>query len=180
MGWTGMYETFNSKLDAVIASEGFKREDIVASNIQGRVVNLAYRVADGRVIGVVCLVETRNARTNPETMVKAMDEQMGPYECCASVKVLDALTPTDHEYATRWRAQCRARLEQAKITRERAKALVIGARRRLVMDLGLRIGKFAAGSEVRILKLTRTHAVVAGWVNVRLSKQRLLMVSEAV
>ena len=39
---------------------------------------------------------------------KDMSESMGPYERDCPEPILDLLTPTDHEYARRWRADCRA------------------------------------------------------------------------
>lgn len=167
MGWTGMYETFSSKLDAVIASEGIKRENIVASNTSGRVVNLAYKLDDNRVIGVVCLVEVRNARTNPETLVKCMDESMGPYECSASAKVLDALTPTECEHANGWREKCRARLERDKTSKAALKQIKVGDVRKTIGDRQFGPYTVMAGT---VLKVTekRRGGVVCDFGNVRL------------
>ena len=39
---------------------------------------------------------------------KDMSEAMGPYERDCPEPILDLLTPTDHEHALRWRADCRA------------------------------------------------------------------------
>ena len=39
---------------------------------------------------------------------KDMSESMGPYERDCPEPILDLLTPTDHEHALRWRADCRA------------------------------------------------------------------------
>jgi hypothetical protein len=43
---------------------------------------------------------------------KDMDETMGPYRYDCPAKILDLLTPTDNEYALKWRAECRKRLSQ--------------------------------------------------------------------
>jgi hypothetical protein len=43
---------------------------------------------------------------------KVQDEFMGPCDCDCPARILDLLTPTDHEIALRWRARCRERLEQ--------------------------------------------------------------------
>ena len=57
----------------------------------------------------VCLV-----RYNPRDRegyifgYKDMSEAMGPYERDCPEPILDLLTPTDHEHARRWRADCRA------------------------------------------------------------------------
>lgn len=42
---------------------------------------------------------------------KDMDETVGPGAVHAPRRVLEALTPTDHEYANQWRAACWANLE---------------------------------------------------------------------
>lgn len=39
---------------------------------------------------------------------KDMEESMGPSERNCPEAILDLLTPTDHEFARRWRAACRA------------------------------------------------------------------------
>lgn len=43
---------------------------------------------------------------------KDMDETMGPNEAKAPAKILDLLSPTDSEYAIKWRARCRKNLER--------------------------------------------------------------------
>lgn len=48
---------------------------------------------------------------------KDMDETMGPWECSAPAKVLDALTPTDNKYALEWREKARLLVEQRKAVR---------------------------------------------------------------
>jgi len=42
---------------------------------------------------------------------KDMDETMGPYSYDCPRSILDKLTPTDHEYALKWRRECERRLE---------------------------------------------------------------------
>ena len=51
---------------------------------------------------------------NRELIVKDQDETSGPYDCQASAKLLNLLTPTDYEHANRWRADCRANLAKKK------------------------------------------------------------------
>ena len=45
---------------------------------------------------------------------KDMDEFMGPYEHDCPDCILDLLTPTDHEWANRWRKKCRERNRKEK------------------------------------------------------------------
>ena len=46
---------------------------------------------------------------------KDMDESVGPYNYNCPANILDLLTPTDSEYANKWREQCRKRLNRPKI-----------------------------------------------------------------
>lgn len=64
----------------------------------------------------------RNPRDGFNFGYKDMDETMGPCEASAPARVLDALTPTDSEYANEWRARCRETIAQ----RERAKSVKPG------------------------------------------------------
>jgi hypothetical protein len=109
MGWTGTYQKFSSKLEAACALEGFKPENVVASNVDKDGVYLAYRFDDGRVVGCVCLIETHKEGDRIETCAKAMSEDMWPFYYGASAKVLAALSPTTNENALRWRDGCRKR-----------------------------------------------------------------------
>ena len=45
---------------------------------------------------------------------KDMDESMGPYYTNCPERILKLLTPTEHEYAIKWRAQCWAKIEAKK------------------------------------------------------------------
>jgi len=43
---------------------------------------------------------------------KDLTEACGPVDADCPARILDLLTPTDHEYAIEWRARCRAALEK--------------------------------------------------------------------
>ena len=45
---------------------------------------------------------------------KDMSEDMGPCECDCPVSILKLLSPTDSEWALKWRERCRKRAEQKK------------------------------------------------------------------
>jgi hypothetical protein len=60
-------------------------------------------VTNNDTIGMVCLVDT----TKTEYGFKYMDETMGPYYTNCPNKILDMLSPTDNEYAIKWRNKCR-------------------------------------------------------------------------
>ena len=160
MGWIGLNQRFASKLDAVLASEHFGREQIVASNTVGKVVNIAYRAND-TVFALVCLVETRTKHGQTETFVKCMDETMGPYYFTASDKVLAALLPTDNETANAWRERCRTAKARTVEVRKQAKSLQAGQVAKLNRDVTFRGGKMAAGSEVKLYEVRRNSVVIA-------------------
>jgi len=65
----------------------------------------------GEVYGLVALVKRKKEGW---IYTKLVDEGMGPHEAKCPAKVLDLLSPTDNEYALRWREVCRANLELSK------------------------------------------------------------------
>lgn len=68
---------------------------------------------DREVFAVVCLVKY-NPRDREGYIFgyKDMDEAMGPCEAECPLAILDLLTPTEKEYALKWRARCRAAAER--------------------------------------------------------------------
>lgn len=167
MGWWGTHKDYNSKLEAVIDNGGFKAERIVASNTDSDGVYLAYRCDNNEIIGVVCLVR----RQDGATMVKTMDETMGPYYYGASRKVLDVLTPTTSTEAQTWRDKCRAALVRKGEIREKTKALKVGSEYRVTRPIKLTSGRtIEEGKTVRVLEVGRTNAVFEadGWFRFKL------------
>lgn len=71
------------------------------------------------------------SRYGDEFIVKEQDEGMGPYDASAPAKILDLLTPTDSEYANRWRESCRENLAK----REAAKKVKRGDKVRFAAPL---------------------------------------------
>src|SRR5690606_11934732 len=63
---------------------------------------------------------------NRELIVKDQDESMGPYACEASAKLLNLLSPTDSEYANRWREDCRKNIEKRKESKAKSEKLEVG------------------------------------------------------
>lgn len=62
-----------------------------------------------KVWALICLVRyNRRDREGYVFGYKDMSEAMGPCECDCPEAILDLLTPTDAEYARKWRAACRA------------------------------------------------------------------------
>jgi hypothetical protein len=118
MGWTVMYD----RPTGLDAREFFERElpntlggKIVAWGTApqqydtGSVFYAAVREPEGEVWAFVALM--RNYGPGGYGY-KEMSEHMGPAECRAPAKVLDALTSTENEYANVWREACRANLER--------------------------------------------------------------------
>ena len=63
----------------------------------------------GEVWALVCLTQ-RSPKSDYNYGWKDMDETMHPYYYAAPAKVLNALTPTQHEQANLWRGRCWSRL----------------------------------------------------------------------
>lgn len=61
---------------------------------------------DGRVFAGVILAR----RSNGQIAIKVMDESYGP-QVGASERVLNLLSPTDHEWAREWRENCHRHLK---------------------------------------------------------------------
>lgn len=111
MGWTGLF-----RAPGTTDREFFEKEFPIELTEKGEIiacgsVNFTFYAAvknkdTGRVWALVVLMHRNRGYLN--FSYKDMDEDMGPgyYECPR--KVLDALTPTDHEYALQWREGCRA------------------------------------------------------------------------
>lgn len=119
MGWTGLHRE-----KGLTNREFFEREFPNTLTVHGKVV------ADATVKGVyyaavkgtaddpdkvwALVVLTRRApRSYYNFLYKELDEDMGPGDAFAPAKVLDALTPTDNEWALAWREACRANLARA-------------------------------------------------------------------
>ena len=84
-------------------------ENIVKEALVGSVYYCAYDIGEA-VIGVVIITKVDGFYVG----TKVMDESMGPYYYDAPVSVLNALTPTDNEYANEWRRKCYENAEKVK------------------------------------------------------------------
>ena len=80
--------------------------------VKDAVVGTTYYAAvksphDGKVGAVIILTKIdRNSYCN--FGMKWLGEEDGPFKCECPKSVLDALSPTDNEYALEWREKCRA------------------------------------------------------------------------
>ena len=113
MGWL-FYERAPGETNA----EHFTREllgttgeygEFLATATVANVFYAAWRKPDGNVVALVVLTK----RAGREFGYKAMDETMGPNEARCPKSILDALSPTEYEYAAEWRRRCHANLATA-------------------------------------------------------------------
>lgn len=128
MGWT-----FFNRPNGLTTKQVIENEFPVTLRERGTIV--AHGMADGTYGGKVFYAAVRDHDTNEVWALivltrrssgefnfgyKEMSENVGPGEAHAPKRVLDALTPTDNEWALAWREDCRknlARVEQLKALR---------------------------------------------------------------
>jgi hypothetical protein len=108
-----------------------------------------------------------------------MDETVGPVEARCPARILDLLTPTDHERANGWRERCRARLE-----RRAANSLADGDVVRLPYEMSFTDGESfdlveatTVGRRMRFRRVDpetgeagRGHYRIAGWRDMALER----------
>lgn len=121
MGWTGYHrekgQTDREHLQNELCRDGLRIvECATITDGEYRVFYAAVRYEqatagfpEGYTFGLVVLQKWMRAGYE-NYYRKEMDETMGPCYYDAPAKVLDALSPTDSDYATEWRAKCRERL----------------------------------------------------------------------
>lgn len=117
MGWTG------GQLQEPFSAEAALRFELPTMMGEGRLVDCAMVKADAHsdythviyaacredaneVFGLVLLVHIAQR----EIATKPITEEMGPNEDECPAHILDLLTPTDREYAIKWRERCRENL----------------------------------------------------------------------
>lgn len=132
MGWTGLIPTEfkNGKIDKKAQMTKIIETDwncdVIKCSLKGSVYYAAYqpRKRVGEIHGLVCLIRTRNSRWSMEFMYKDMDEEMGPcyYDCPKDI--IKALSPTDNEWAMKWREKCLSREENN--AADRLRKLAVG------------------------------------------------------
>lgn len=118
MGWTSQYR-HKGITNAEFFGEylGEKSTIVEHATVRGTFYAAVKNHDTEQVWALVCL--TQWSRGDFNFSYKDMDETMGPGVYDAPKKVLDALTPTDNEYAQTWRQKClelaerKARLNKA-------------------------------------------------------------------
>lgn len=107
MGWISAHRDKGiSNADYFNDLLGSDRTILANATINGAFYAAVRDDDDGQVWGFVALVQWTRGFYN--FTYKDMSETMGPAVTDAPAKVLDLLTPTDHEHALAWRKQCRA------------------------------------------------------------------------
>lgn len=119
MGWT-FYQSFGKSTADLIRDEWAHNEhaELIDLAQVGSTVYAALRYHTegafsgakvGDTVGLVYLTKRdKRARDGFDFGYKDMDETEGPYENRCPERILNLLTPTDHQYAIAWRARCRA------------------------------------------------------------------------
>jgi len=110
MGWTGCHRE-----KGMSHREFFEQEFPLGLGRDGTVLDSAtightwYAAvqdkADGNVWALVIIFQWSRDWSN--FTYKEMDETMGPLEDRCPARILDRLSPTEHEYALQWRERCR-------------------------------------------------------------------------
>lgn len=115
MGWSctwGSYSTATERkayLDNQVYKWSNDSHTVLKSAMVGSVYYAAIRNNQtGEVWAAVCL--TTNSKKDAEFCYKDMDETAGPVESKCPAGILNLLTPTNNEYALKWRDRCRENL----------------------------------------------------------------------
>ena len=86
------------------------RSSMVGSTYYAAMERLNKQTGEKRVIGVVCLTHVDHG----DFGMKSMSESMGPCESDCPKAILYLLSPTDDEWALKWRDRCRKRVAERK------------------------------------------------------------------
>ena len=159
MGWTGIHTYDKPNIKEFMRGE-FTKDNwarIVEDGVHGSTYYAALERTDtpGVVFAVVAL--TGYSRRDREFRYKDMTEHMGPVESNAPLKVLNALTETDSEYALQWRERCRENKRKVRETNAKIKPgqtyvyVVDGEERSIDWNDGVSCSRF------------QTYHTPAGW-----------------
>jgi hypothetical protein len=113
MGWITTHRDKGITNDQWFQREviGDRHEIVASSTVKGVYYAAVRTVETGEVWALVVLTQWA-PRSYHKFGWKDMDETMGPGSYDAPAKVLNALTPTDNEWAQQWRAACREAQER--------------------------------------------------------------------
>lgn len=148
MGWTFYHRPKGESDRAHFHRELFANthyEIVECSSISNVFYAAVRTTTTSEVWALVVLI--RRVRGQYNFGYKDLTETMGPAEAHAPAKVLDALTPTDNEYALEWRQQCRDNLAKQAAARKRQRAVVVGVVIETAMPLHFENGLSASRFE---------------------------------
>jgi len=131
MGWTYTYrgsipvkEFLNERINCETEHARWKVLDIAI--VKMRTAYMAVEIirrdketgqldtATRKVVAFVFLLDYRPSDPDYDMGYKDMDESMGPCKSECPERILNLLTPTDHEYALAWRQRCRDNIARKK------------------------------------------------------------------
>ena len=127
MGWTGTYigrcPKGAERIAEAVRQEGVEWSDekrgiiakVIDSALVGSTVYCAvHYINEEKNIDEVygCVILTHYKRGNGEFTTKAISETMGPGDIDCPKRILEKLSPTDREFAIKWRERCKARLAE--------------------------------------------------------------------
>ena len=114
MGWA-FYNASNYKPNGRVdrkkeADETFSEHYTVIESVMVASVHYAAikNERTGAVSAAVTLTATANRGSGSNFGYKGMSENMGPSDAKCPISILELLTPTDDEYAIKWREKCYA------------------------------------------------------------------------
>lgn len=146
MGWTGTHATHykNGKVDRkaecdTYFSEGYRvvKSSMVGSTYYAAVEHTKKYIgrdeedkpiyedipeSERKVFAAIFLTKI-DSKDYFNFYYKDMDETCGPYVYDCPATILDLLSETDHEWALKWRQECRANIEKKKAARKNPKSL---------------------------------------------------------
>ena len=153
MGWTYTQAKFwkKGKVDRKAECDSlltWGEQTVLKSSMVGTTYYAAVKRGDN-VWGAIFLTATDGF----DFGYKDMDETCMPYYFDCPVSILNLLTPTDNEYANKWRNACREKRAKAKETD--LSKMPIGTRIRITMPFSTQ--RIAEGKVVELIKLQRGY-----------------------
>lgn len=153
MGWDFHHEDAPYDRRSIVRSEISDRYEVLKDTVVGTTYYGALKdKATGEVHALVVLTAIHKEDSYNFGM-KWMDETVGPYACDCPESILKLLSPTDNEWANRWRADCRAKRQARK-----ANVLLnapLGAKLRVTLW---------NGEERTVVKMAPAHQFKTWWL----------------
>lgn len=106
------------------------------------------------IFAAICLTST-DMKSYHNFSYKDMDETCGPYKCDCPKAILDLLTPTDSEWANKWRQACRETLAN-KAKPNALNKLPIGTVIKFIAPYDM--VQYKKGDEITVTKKVRSYS----------------------